>query len=334
MDSLRAYVEGRPAAARAVCAPEADAELDVPLQHGVNRVTVAAFDARGAASNLAAADVTSASAARPELWLVAAGVSRYPKLPDEYQLALAADDAKAVFDAFSAQAGPDKLFSAVHGEPLLDERVTVEALDAALAELAKMKADDVAVVFLAGHGFKPSADADMVFITAAADATEAGVRAGGLGWSAIARRLAAVKGRVVLLLDACHSGHVSQDRLVPNDDLARALVREHRAGVLVFAASKGRQFSYEPSGTRALVLKGAARPLVTRPAGDAHGFFAGGLLASLAARDTDGDGDGVIELSELVDDVSARVSLASDGKQTPWVARREMFGDFALARPP
>jgi hypothetical protein len=32
------------------------------------------------------------------------------------------------------------------------------------------------------------------------------------------------------------------------------------------------------------------------------------------------------------DEVTARVSSASGGKQTPWVARRDLFGDFAISR--
>ena len=38
-----------------------------------------------------------------------------------------------------------------------------------------------------------------------------------------------------------------------------------------------------------------------------------------------------IELSELIDYVTERVTDAANGAQTPWVARREIFGDFALA---
>ena len=37
------------------------------------------------------------------------------------------------------------------------------------------------------------------------------------------------------------------------------------------------------------------------------------------------------ELSELIDDVASRVSRATQARQTPWIARREMFGDFRIA---
>jgi len=39
-------------------------------------------------------------------------------------------------------------------------------------------------------------------------------------------------------------------------------------------------------------------------------------------------------LSELIDAVTLQVARASAGLQTPWVARRELFGDFRLAALP
>ncbi len=48
------------------------------------------------------------------------------------------------------------------------------------------------------------------------------------------------------------------------------------------------------------------------------------------APDTDKNHDGTVQVSELVDDVVTRVTKATGGAQTPWVARRELFGDFGL----
>jgi hypothetical protein len=102
----------------------------------------------------------------------------------------------------------------------------------------------------------------------------------------------------------------------------------------VFAASKGRQVSFEPSSARALRLDEAKWKPLAEPAAEPHGFFTGALLSSLDDPASDHDGDGAIELSEIVDEVERRVGEATDGQQTPWVARRELFGDFALAPAP
>jgi hypothetical protein len=202
-----------------------------------------------------------------------------------------------------------------------------------------MKPDDVAVVFLAGHGFLASDRADMVFVTTGAALGPDGESLAkeseahdAIRWRDLSQALARARGRVVVMLDACHSGHVSQKLVVRNDDLAEALVRERRAGAVVFAASKGRQFSLEPGTARAFVLSPAAKASVG--SGGDHGFFTGALLASLESPDTDEDGDGALQLSEIIDQVTERVTSASDGAQTPWVARRELFGDFAVAPAP
>jgi uncharacterized caspase-like protein len=203
-----------------------------------------------------------------------------------------------------------------------------------------MQPDDVAVVFLAGHGFAPSAAADMVFVTTAAKlapdgahlAAESATR-DAIGWADLGGALQRARGRTLVLLDACHSGHVSQKVVVENDALADLLVRERRAGAVVFAASKGRQYSLEPGSARAFVLDMTPASKATVQADD-HGFFTGALLAALSSGDTDRDGDGALELSEVIDEVTDRVTKASRGAQTPWVARRELFGDFTIAQAP
>ncbi len=75
-------------------------------------------------------------------------------------------------------------------------------------------------------------------------------------------------------------------------------------------------------------------PTGPRPVAPGHGFFTGAILEALSDPRSDRDGDGRIQLSELIDEVSARVGEASGFRQTPWVARREIFGDFTFAPAP
>ncbi|HUS63153.1 MAG TPA: caspase family protein [Kofleriaceae bacterium] len=338
VDTVRAFVEGRPVAAKPLCARAGAVELEVPLGQGVNRVSVAAFDARGLASNLASIDLRGPErAAAPDAWVVAVGVSDYPHLPRSMQLAAADDDARGIAAAFQRMGGG--AYRAVHATTLIDAAATPAAIRAALDGLAKMKPEDVAVVFLAGHGFKPDARADMVFATGGAALRPDGrgltvetLRDHALSWRDIARGIARARGRVVVLLDACHAGHVTQELVVANDALADGLVRQQRAGAVVFAAAKGRQQSYEISGGRGLVLRPAAPTAAA--AAPSHGFFTGALLRALGDPATDRNRDGALQLSEVIDDVTRRVTETSEGTQTPRIARRDLFGDFALAPSP
>ena len=341
VETLRAFVEGRPVAERAVCAADGEVSLDLPLLPGHNRIHLVAFDSRGFSSNpaIAAAITPRDPARRPDIWVVTVGVSRYPRLPESMQLGVAHEDARAVAAAMRAEEG--KSYAHAHVRTLVDAEATPSAIRAAIAGLSAMQPDDVALIFFAGHGFKLGAQKEMVFATARVklDAAGTGVDkesavADSVGWAEIAEGIAGARGRVLVLLDACHAGHVSQELLIPNAAMATDLSRRGRAGALVFAAAKGRQLSLEPANSRGLELSVEQRALVIPTAPEPHGFFTGALLNALKDPSTDRDASGSIELSEIVDEVTRRVSRASGGAQTPWVARRDMFGDFALVERP
>lgn len=347
VDQLRVFVNGRAAIERAVCAPSAALTLEIPLLPGQNRVSLVGYDAAGFAGNPKQLDLVSTDtrAPRPDLWVVSVGVSRYPKLAPSQQLEFATADAEAIAASLAEQAGPGKPFAELHATTLLDEKVSVESVERAIEGLGAMGPDDLAVVFFAGHGVKLPGEAAgsakrMVFLTSGAALSLASARENGVGWDRIEGALAKARGRVLMLLDACHSGHVSTDLIAPNEALAQKLATGGRAGVLVFAASRGSQLSYEvpasgkrTGGSRGLELAwdGRPPPLSASPGGGGHGLFTGAMLEALAGGATDRDHSGAVEVGELIDFVTERVRAASNGKQTPWVARREMFGDFVVA---
>ena len=336
VDVVRVFADGRPVAEAPVCAKDGDATVQVPLLGGINRVTAVAFDAKGFASNEASVDLEAPRTGRPtpEVWVVAAGVARYPNLKDS-DLDVTVDDARSVGAAFAAQSGPGRTFARSHVKVLADDQVTPASLEAAVRELSAMHPEDVAIVFFAGHGMKLPHDGDMVLATSSARFV-GGKPEGFVGWKTIGAALAAAKGRALVLLDACHAGHVSQELVVQNGALAHDLVRAQRAGAVVLAAAKGREESLETDS-----VEGALRDLVvvhSDPAAPGHapehGLLTGALLRSLESVTTDANEDHAIQLSELVRDVTLRVSRASRGRQTPWVARRELFGDFVIAATP
>lgn len=322
VDRVDAFVDGKRVATKLVCAPSAT--VDVPAPPGAT-VHLVAFDADGFSSNPTAV-VRPGRAPGGELHVFAFGVSRYPALGADQQLDLAADDARSIVAHFEKRPGP---YRRVHTKILTDEQVKTTSVLDALDGLAAVGEDDLAIVFFAGHGAKATADADMVFMTSAATATREGLRDHGVGWGAISDKLQRARGRVLVLLDACHSGHLSQELVVPSADLAARLAQGQRAGVVVFAAAKGRQPSFEPSSTRgfSVVTDVDAPP----PGRGRNGYFTGALLDVLTDSDSDRNGDGVVDVSELVAGTTHRVVSATGNRQTPWLARREVFGDFQVS---
>ncbi len=339
VDHIRAFVDGKPAAAKLVCAAEGRVSLDVPIHAGRNRVSLVAYDADGYASNPQQLDVVSTSphAEKPSLHVVAVGVSRYPNMSPEHQLDYADDDARSVTASLARLAGPNRPFERITTTMMLNEEVTVRRVDEALSGLSQMRPDDLAVVFFAGHGARLD-ETKMLFLTSNAEFKRAAAIEHGIGWDRIEKALHGARGRVLMMLDACHAGYVSTDVIAPNEALARELAAGDRTGILVFSAARGSQFSYEvppdnsSGSSRGLELAWDGKPPPKqKDLQGGHGLFTSALLEALDGEAPDRDRSGAIEVNELVDYVTERVRAASNGKQTPWVARREMFGEFMVA---
>ena len=330
VDWVGVSVEGRLVEKRRVCARSARLAIDVPLLAGSNRITVIAFDTDGYASNQVSLDVAGTTdATRPTLWMLAIGVGEYPNLGQDEQLPGASADAPALTAAFERATADRRLFANTRSEVLTDRNASAQNVLAALDKLAAMEPSDVAIVMLSGHGVE-TASGQMVFLTTGASNDEASWSTHGVDWSAIRDRLAKVHGRVLLLLDACHSGAITRERVIQNDRFANELLEQGRTGVIVFAASKGAQLAYEQNRVKAL------RVVSRRPDGPriestlSRGLFAGAIIDALSDPAADLDVDGVLQLSDLVEFVTAAVDQQTAGYQTPWLVRREVFGDFAL----
>ena len=95
---------------------------------------------------------------------------------------------------------------------------------------------------MAGHGIK---DKDGKFYFLTSDGSFNDLNKSGISWSMFSEYLSRIEGRVILFLDACHSGSIVKDTIVPNDELAQEFFSGKRGGVMVFSASKGRQYSME-----------------------------------------------------------------------------------------
>jgi WD40 repeat protein len=312
--AVRVFVNGKPAVEVPMTERAKELSLDVPLFAGANRITAVAYDEKGFSSNPKYVDVTCKhrGLTKPSLYIFAVGISDYPRLPSKWQLEFAHTDAKALVEAFKNQEG--KLFGEVRFNTLSNKEATVQTINDVLDALSGIDENDLAVVFMAGHGVKAQ-DSTFYFLTSTGSFDEP--QKGGVSWTLLGNYLEKIKGRVILLLDACHSGSIVTETVVPNDELAQQLFGGGHGGVMVFSASKGRQFSLESPDI-----------------GGGFGIFTYALTQSLGpkAREADTNNDGFVEFMELVDYVSTYVNKATKGEQTPWLSRKELFGDLPVAK--
>jgi TolB-like protein/ketosteroid isomerase-like protein len=239
----------------------------------------------------------SITPAAPVLWVLAIGVSRYHQ--SEFNLQFASADAEAVAGALQRQAG-GPLYATARTLVLSDDEVSRESiLDSMERFLGQAGPNDVAVIFVAGHGVQDRATGSYYFLPSPATGQNhvtAGVR-----MSDFDEMLRVVRHNVrgvVLMLDTCHSGalKVAAPNLSAMEDPAARLTASE--GFFLLAASKPGEESQELSEL-------------------GHGAFSYALLEGLQGA-ADADHDRYVSVTELFGYVAREVAALSGGTQNPY----------------
>jgi WD40 repeat protein len=253
------------------------------------------------------------------LHVLTIGINDYGDKAKRLHLDFASKDANDVFNAlvntqdsrFNKLGG---LYAEVLAQTLPDELATkqgiFDALDAMKVNMAKDTTnEDLAVVMFSGHG--AIVDGQLYLLPYNVDAsTPPHLKVSAIAAAELQAELAelAKHGRVLVLLDACHSGAVTGDgtQVVPSANLLRsALVASN---VTVLTSSDADEVSHEDKQW-------------------GHGAFTKVLLEALG-RDADTNNDGLISMSELTAYLSARVPEVTSGHQHVGLSQgfqRELF---------
>jgi len=246
-----------------------------------------------------------------DLYVVSVGISNYAH--SAYDLHYAADDAKAFAALWPVMQG--RLFNQVHTTVLADADATSSGVMAAMKAVASgAQPNDEVAIFLSGHGVQKS-DSEFYFATEDIDLSHVDNTA--VPWSDFQAVLAGSKARrVVLFLDACHSGDALGASQASSDDMAQQLVQG--GGAVVFASSLGTQCSYELDDFK-------------------HGAFTEAILEGIGQGKADldlGNGKtGIISVEELLTFLRARVPALTQGQQVPSCPLLRDFGEpFPLAK--
>lgn len=237
------------------------------------------------------------SAARPTLWVLSIGVSRYKEAGITLQFADA--DARAVDAAFQEQRqGP--IYSEVRSLLLTNEQVTRESIMNGIQRfLGQAGPDDLAAIFMAGHGVQDRTTGSYYFLPHPASAEN--LLTEGLRMSDFDEMMRILRRnirRVVVMLDTCHAGalQLSARAVMAGDTLASGV--QAGEGLFLLAAAKPGEESKE-------------QPEL------GHGAFTYALLEGLrGAADT--TGEGFVSVSDLFSYVARRVPRLTAGAQHPY----------------
>ncbi len=241
--------------------------------------------------------VRTGAGSGPVLWVLAIGVSRYadPALSLEYADA----DARAMVETLSEAAarGP---YREVRTMVLTNEQVSRESILSGLSRfLGQAGPEDVALLFVAGHGIRDLTSGSYYFLPHPATADT--LLSDGLRMSDFDEMLRVVRRNVrnvIVMLDTCHAGAlgIPAGRMVSADEMAAEMSTGE--GFFLLAATKPGEESKEQSGL-------------------GHGAFTYAVIEGLRGA-ADANSDGSLPLSELFGYVARRVAELTQGRQHPY----------------
>jgi WD40 repeat protein len=311
---LRVLVDGRPIETSAgervrdsgeiaVTVPQRDCEVSVLAQNRFATGEPATIRLRwkGAAAG-------EAFAIKPKLYVLAVGVSGYQDA--DLRLDLAAKDALDFGAAWEKQSG--KLYSAVEVKTLTDARATKGNILDGLEWLQRqVSSKDVAVLFFAGHGIN-DATGGFYFLPVEADLEK--LKRTGVSQFDITATVTGIAGKVLVFIDACHSGNLMGRNKRRGMVVVSAVVNELASaenGAVVFSSATGRQYALENKEW-------------------GNGAFTKSVVEGIRGK-ADYNGTGRITLNMLDLYISERVKALTQGQQTPTTVKPPNIPDFPVA---
>ncbi len=268
--SVKAFINGRPAVTQTVLKPAGQQQqITLTIPENDCKISLVAENRFGYSDPAIVSLVwkgrnEAEEMAKPRLYIVAIGISDYKDT--NYRLMFGAKDARDFAAAFAPQKG--QLYSNVITKILTDKNATRDSIVDALEWLRKETTSrDVAVLFLSGHGVRDNTG-EFCFLPVNADLDH--ILRTCVMSEEINKITGNVPGKMLLFIDACHSGYLpGKGRKLKSPDipaLVNELISAENGTMVIFASSTGNQYSIEDRSwgngafTKALVegIKGRA----------------------------------------------------------------------------
>jgi WD40 repeat protein len=236
---------------------------------------------------------------KPALYVLAVGIDGYQKVP---KLGGAVNDANGVEKALKDYSSP--LFSKIEPHAVLDKDATKSGILKGLDWLQERQtAADIAIIFYAGHGALDKGE----FYLLPQDADPTDLAKTGLSRTEFKKRMQALPGRILVVLDACHSGAIG----LLFDDVSRQLVDED-CGVVVICASRPKEVAHEVGG---------------------HGHLTLSVMEALSGKATVSKKDNCVYLHHVQQYVIDRVEELSKDQQHPTTVMPPWLRSYGLSKP-
>jgi WD40 repeat protein len=320
--------------------------IDIPLLNGKNVIQISCLNANGAESFYETFEIIKEDdLKKSDLYIATIGVSDYKDT--RFTLKYPTKDAKDMIDKLSAST---ELYNEIHTKMLLNEEVTIEGVQGLLSFFENCKHNDVAILFIAGHGVL-NANFDYFYGTYDMDFNNPGER--GLAYDEIHLILNKIKAyRKLLIMDTCHSGELDKEEIEegPEPEVDESDIEFRGAGVSVrekdgFGFENSLElvedlFSDTRKGSGAIVISSAGGAEYAMESDKwQNGLFTYAFLNGFEITKNsiqvdvfkaDYDGNGTVEVSEIRAYVNKSVKEISGGKQIPSSREENISQDYAI----
>jgi len=175
---------------------------------------------------------------KPNLYLLSIGVSNFQNT--SYNLNYCDDDAEGITAAFKGR--QKRLYKNVIAHQLTNEEATKEnILNEFMWLQENVTQKDVVVIFIASHGFNQ----DNHFYILPHDGNVEDLVNTGVDWATFGQVLGQLPSKVLMFLDACHSGQLGTNVGIANNTEALRNLSSEEYGVVIMSASTGAESSLE-----------------------------------------------------------------------------------------
>ena len=316
--------------------------VQIKLSEGTNQIRVTSVNAEGAESVAENLKIRFEEKQKPDLYVIAIGVSDYADETKNLRYAVKdGRDLALAMKSFS-QGGKHSLFNHVYLDTLFNREATKENILFLKQKLMQSNVDDQVILYVSGHGLL---DDSLDFYFATWDMIFEKPAINGIPYEALEGLLNDIPARKkLMLMDACHSGELDRNELVkPADTLTLEKLLQQQGSKGVTAVRKGRiglTNSYElmqelfagmSSRSGAVVISTATGyGFALEGENWNNGAFTHCLLKGLKDKAADQNDDGKITVSELRKYVTDEVPILTEGRQKPTCRQDNVLFDFRL----
>ncbi|MFO7891274.1 MAG: caspase family protein [bacterium] len=243
---------------------------------------------------------------KPNLYVLSIGISEYKNM--RYKLDYAASDAQSIVEIFKTQT---KLYQSISHEIRTNtEAGRADILNSIDWLINEATQKDVVIMFIAGHGINDGLN-NYYFLSYDADIQN--LRSSAVKWTEFKDVITNLPSKVILFVDACHSGNILGSKKRGEADITTAIKDLIAAGTgqVIMTATTDNSAAYEDPSWE-------------------HGAFTKALLDGLKYMRADFDKNEIVTIKELDFYITKRVKELTKGHQKPTTIVPESIPDFPI----